>query len=197
MVDDNTNQKQDILLRIVSSACDNASKHYEDSYKSFAAMDSKAQSGATIAGLCLAAVVGFLRPESVNALVEHCGCWAVLLVVLPGAFALASVVLAIRTLRVRKIIAPYGAPGQLREFKLLRELPSDQLSIAHALNFFETRLEEWEAVVSDIDSKVEAKSELVKWTHLLLIISLALLTLLLWQLATSLVISGSLSKSGC
>ena len=122
-------------VAVAISAADSSAKHYEDYYKSFLGIDTKAQSNATISGLVLAATAAFIKDGRVTALAQS-GRWWIVLVLLPPAFALLAVIVSLVGARITSIIFPFDAKEQIREAKHLADLDCNEFSQMHIRNYY-------------------------------------------------------------
>jgi hypothetical protein len=171
-------QRLDALISIAQNACDNAAKHYDDYYKSFAALDGKAQSTATVSGVVLAAVVAFMNAGRLSPLLSTKGDCGYVLVLSPAIGALLAVVVSFAASKVMDITVPFAAADQIKEAEDLARLPPNELSREHILGYQHARLSHWKDALSDIDSGVRKKARLVLWAQVLLVLTLfSLLTL--------------------
>ncbi|RZU40348.1 hypothetical protein [Edaphobacter modestus] len=161
-------------LGVSTNACDSAAKQYEDYYKGFAALDTKSQSTATISGLVLAAVAAFVKDGRIPVLVSarH---WWILLIVAPPVTALFSVIFALTGAKVTEVVVPFDAAEQIREAKDLAELDCEEFSLAHVLNYYNSRLDHWNNALASIESCVIDKAKWVLNAQITMIASLALL----------------------
>ena len=72
---DEETQRVETLIAVAQTACDNASKQYDDYYKTFVALDAKAQSTATIGGVVIAAVVAFVDAGKLDSVLRSSPSW--------------------------------------------------------------------------------------------------------------------------
>jgi hypothetical protein len=108
-------QRIEVLISIAQTACDSAAKHYDDYYKSFAALDGKAQSTATVSGVVLATVVAFMNAGRLSPLLSTKGSCGYILVLSPAIGALLAVVISFAASKVMDITVPFAAADQIRE----------------------------------------------------------------------------------
>jgi hypothetical protein len=178
MTDYTEDQRTEALISIAQAACDSAAKHYDDYYRSFAALDGKAQSTATVSGVVLAAVVAFMNAGRLTPLLSTWGGCGYFLVLSPAIGALLAVVMSFLASRVMDITVPFAAADQIKEAEDLARLPPNELSREHLLGYQHARLSHWKEALSDIDSGVRKKARLVFWAQILLVLTLlSLLTL--------------------
>jgi hypothetical protein len=110
-------------VALVESACDCAAKHYDDYYKSFAALDGKAQYTATISGFVLASIAGFINAGRLHPLLSTGGrAYGYALVIAPPTLALLSVVLSLVATKVQDVAIPFDSLEQIREAEHLAKL---------------------------------------------------------------------------
>lgn len=183
----------DNLQAAADKACSNAAGNYEDFYKTFVAIDAKAQGAATIAGMVLAGTFAVLKPDLARDVVQSCGSSVGLLVItLPGVLALITVFLALRTIWVRRVTQPYAATLELAEvLDLAQQRPFEQTKE----RFFKlrlTRLHHWSGAVADIESVVEKKARWLLGTQAVLFVTLLVLIVSVVLVAASLLRSAVL-----
>jgi hypothetical protein len=164
-------------VAVAISAADSSAKHYEDYYKSFLGIDTKAQSNATISGLVLAATAAFIKDGRVTALAQS-GRWWIVLVLLPPAFALLAVIVSLVGARITSIVFPFDAKEQIREAKHLADLDCNEFSQMHIRNYYLARLEHWEKALEDIEKKIATKAQWVLNGQRFMIASLSFLFIL-------------------
>jgi hypothetical protein len=172
MTDYTEAQHADALISIAQTACDSAAKHYDDYYKSFAALDGKAQSTATVSGVVLAAVVAFMNAGQLRPLLLGRGSCGYFLVLSPAIGALLAVLVSFAASKVMDITVPFAAADQIKEAEDLAGLSQDELSREHLLSFHRARLNHWKDALADIDSGVRKKAVLVLWAQILLVVTL-------------------------
>ncbi len=158
-------------VSVAASACDNASKQYDDYYKSFSGLDSKAQATATVSGLALAAIAAFLQGGHVASIL-HAGCWHSLAVWVPPSLALVSVILSLVGSRVTDVVTPFNSSERIREAKDLAELHCSEFSQQHVLDYYRSQLEDWILALDSIDAAVESKARWVLSGQVAMIFSL-------------------------
>jgi hypothetical protein len=173
--------KEDKCLRdkvqVSTNACDNAAKQYDDFYKSFAALDGKSQSAATVSGLVLAAVAAFVKDGRIPVLMS-CSRWWVLLILAPPVSALISVIYALVGAKVTEVVVPFDSPEQIREAKDLAQLDCNEFSQSHVLNYYNARLEHWIGALESIATAVSRKATWVLRSQIAMLASLAFLLVL-------------------
>lgn len=147
-------------VAVAASACENASKQYDDYYKSFSGIDGKAQATSTVSGLALAAIAAFLQNGQVASLL-HAGCWHRLAVWAPPSLALASVILSLIGSMITDVVTPFNSSERIREAKDMAELPCSEFSQQHVLDYYRSQLEDWISALKSIDSAVESKARWV------------------------------------
>jgi hypothetical protein len=174
------------LCEILRGACDDAAKQYEDYARTFSGLDSKAQSAATSAGVFLAAVVAFIKPEHVAALGARTGAYAQLVLLLPGLAALATVVLALLAMRVVEVPVPFDAPSQIKEAEDLRRSGVGELRQEDVLDYFRARLAYWTDSLNGLEKTVGRKARWVLGAQVGLAIAVLALLMLLVFVAASL-----------
>ena len=175
MSDYTDHERIEALISIAETACDSAAKQYDDYYKSFAALDGKAQSTATVGGVVLAAVVAFMNAGRLSPLLSNAGDCGYLLVLSPAIGALLAVVMSFVASKVMDITVPFAADDQIKEAEDLARLPPEELSREHLLGYQRARLNHWKEALSDISSGVRKKATLVFWAQMLLVLTLFLL----------------------
>ena len=178
-------RRLEILISVAETACDNAAKHYDDYYKTFAALDGKAQAAATVSGILLASVVAFVNAGRLSTLLSSVGTWGYLLVLSPAVGALVTVIVSFVAAKVMKVAVPFSAPDQLKEVGDLADLPPEELSKDYLLDYYRDRLTHWKAALADIAAGVERKARLVLWTQALLVLTVVLLLILVFAMVAS------------
>jgi hypothetical protein len=168
-------QRFEALASIAESACDSAARQYDDYYKSFAALDGKAQSTATLGSAVLAAVVAVMNGGRLSGFLSNDHPCRYLLVTAPAVGALLTVIVGFYATRVTEITVPFAADEQIEEVEDLVRLPADELSKGHVLNYHRARLTHWKEALSGMSSAVSTKAKWVLCGHVLLVITLFLL----------------------
>lgn len=165
-------------VALLTNACEAASKQYEDYYKSFAALDGKAQSTSTISGFLLASVVAFVNAGRLHSLLSS-GCTCnYLLALLPPLLALSAVIVSIIGAKVRDVVIPFNFEEQIAEAEELLEIPREEFSGQHLLDYQRARISHWKEAIKDIDRAVSAKSAWVVRGQWLMVLALAFLLVL-------------------
>lgn len=175
----------EILVSVTAAACDSASKQYDDYYKTFSALDTKAQGAATVSGILLASVVAFVNAGRLSTLLSSVGGCGHVLVLSPAISALATIVMSFVAAKVTKITVPFAADEQLEEAGNLADLPPAELSKDHLLSYYRDRLAHWREALKSIAAGVERKASLVLWTQALLGFTALLLLVLLIAMVTT------------
>jgi hypothetical protein len=147
-------------VAVALNACDNAAKHYDDYYKSFTALDGKAQATAAVSGLVLAAIAAFAKDGRVPLIVSSAHVGIVVVLGAPVA-ALASVIICLFGARVTEVVVPFDSPEQIREAKNLADLGCEEFSQEHVLDYYRARLEHWITALESIESVLKRKAS---WT---------------------------------
>jgi hypothetical protein len=184
---DRAMQRVEALIAIAETACDNAAKQYDDYYKTFTALDGKAQSTATVGGIVIAAVVAFVNAGKLDGLVGNRSGSGYLLIFSPAAAALAAVVISFFASKVVEVILPFAADDQAEEVGDLADLPAEELSKEHVLSYHRARLQHWKEVLDNIHSAVDQKAGWVWCGQIVLVFSLCCLLLLLAAMVNQLV----------
>lgn len=164
-------------VAVALNACDNAAKHYDDYYKSFASIDGKAQTTAAISGLVLAALAAFVKDGRVPPLVNSGHSWIFIILAAPVA-ALVSVITCLFGARVTEVVIPFDSQEQIREAKNLAELGCDEFSQQHILDYYHARLEHWITALESIESVVKRKACWILRGQIAMIAALSFLLIL-------------------
>ena len=164
-------------VAVALNACDNAAKHYDDYYKSFTALDGKAQATAAVSGLVLAAIAAFAKDGRSSVLVSSAYCWIIVVLGAPAA-ALASVIICLVGARVTEVVVPFDSPEQIREAKNLADLGCDEFTQEHVLDYYRARLEHWITALGSIELVVKRKARWILRAQIAMIASLVLLLIL-------------------
>ncbi len=157
---------------LLADSCDSAAKQYDDYYKSFVGLDSKAQSIATVASIVLASVVAFVNAGQVKTILKCLGGWGYLIILIPPILALGSVILSIVALWVAEVAIPFHALDQMKESADLSRLSSSEFSYEHIQSYYLTRHKQWEESLNDIEKKVSRKGCAVFWGQFFMIVTL-------------------------
>ncbi|HEX5716846.1 MAG TPA: hypothetical protein VF179_11855 [Thermoanaerobaculia bacterium] len=163
------------LISLIEVACDSASKQYDDYYKTFAALDGKAQSTATVSGVVLASVIAFVNAGRLSPLLSSTGVFGYLLVISPAVGALIAVIISLLASKVVKVSVPFSADVQIKEVEDLIDLPAQELSGDHVLSFYQSRLSHCEKSLANMAAGVGKKARLVFWAQVLLVSTLFIL----------------------
>jgi hypothetical protein len=164
-------------VAVALNACDNAAKHYDDYYKSFTALDGKAQATAAISGFVLAAIAAFAKDGRASVLVSSAYASIALLLGAPIA-ALTSVIICLFGARVTEVVVPFDSPEQIREAKNLADLGCDEFSQEHVLDYYRARLEHWITALGSIESVVKRKAWWILRGQIAMIVALVFLLIL-------------------
>jgi hypothetical protein len=175
---DGTLPQLELAHGVARHAAEQAAAQYEDYFRTFMALDGKAQAAATVAGVALASVVAFIKPEHLKASVAACGIWGYALVALPGIGALATILLSIRAVRVTEMTIPYAAADQIGETEDLLQLDPAELTGGHLLDFQRARLRHWKKALEDVRKAVEHKAQRVAQAQKALVVTITLLFLM-------------------
>ena len=159
-------QAEDSCLRdkiaVVVNACEIAAKHYDDYYRSFVALDGKAQNSTTVSGLVIAATALFVKDGRIPAFAAG-NVLLKILCLLPAILALASVLIGQLGSRIVDVVVPFDAPEQIAEARGLAKIDCGQFTQEHILDFYRARLRHWEEALTDVHSKSDGKAY---WTAL-------------------------------
>jgi hypothetical protein len=164
-------------VAVALNACDNAAKHYDDYYKSFTALDGKAQATAAVSGLVLAAIAAFAKDGRASVLVSS-GYGSIVVVLGAPIAALTSVIICLFGARVTEVVVPFDSPEQIREAKNLTDLDCDEFSQEHVVNYYRARLEHWITALESIESVVKRKACWILGGQIAMIASLVFLLVL-------------------
>jgi hypothetical protein len=175
------------MLKLLSDARENAAKHYDDLFRTFVSLDTKAQSTAAAAGVQLAALVAFLQRDNLRWILELFGAGALYLVI--ETLVVLTVVIGgcIFAMRVRSVPAPFCAPEEIGGVRDLYALPGEEYTADHVLTHLDQHLEQWHDVVTGMQGVTLEKAESVaacQWAMLLglcgTVLVFVLLVLSLW-----------------
>lgn len=177
------NQRAKDIISLLQNACDVASKQYDDYYKSFAALDAKAQGTATVSGLVLAAMAAFLKDGRIPVIAKS-GVRGFILILLPPTFALLAVVVSLWAARIMDIVEPFGSTQRTRDAINLSKQDPDLMSNEQVFIYYREQLKDWEKTfdgdgkTTGIVEAVNNKGILVHWGQILMVSSLCLLLIL-------------------
>lgn len=169
---------QDAVLQVSKDACASAERQYEDYYKTFTALDTKAQTAGTVGGVVMAAVVAFINAPRLSPTIPKA------LILATTALALLTVILSLCVSWVRSTAVPYAAEEQIAEAEDLASLAGEQITADHVLRYYRGRLEYLSAALSDIDSGVRAKGGLLLAAQLSLAATLVVLMVLFFKIVS-------------
>ena len=173
-----TEEHKNLLISVAKSASDNAAKQYDDYYKSFAALDGKAQNTCTIGGIVLASVIAFFTKGHTTSLPCEWCLLDYILLLLPPTAALTAAMLSLEAFWVRDVVIPFSAIEEIEEVDLLIQLPDAQFSQQHVIAYYHNRLKHWTDAIESINQVVEKKARFVIRGQIALAVSLAFLLLL-------------------
>lgn len=161
------------LFQLFAAARENCAKHYDDLFRTFMSLDSKAQSTATIAGVQLAAIVAFLQKGQIETLLRSYGAVA-------GAFLMTAVVLLVVVIGacvvamwVTNVPAPYGADREAEALRSLRQLSPSEFSGETAVNHLAEHLEHWQKLVQEMSEATARKAKRVAACQGVMVLGLA------------------------
>ena len=160
-------------IALASGASQSGANQYDDYYKSFTALDGKAQATASTSSLVLAAIAAFLKDGRIPHLYN--GTWWTIAVLISPISALISVIVSLCGARVIDIVVPYDADAQIKEARDLSALPCDEFSQEHVLNYHRARLSHWSDALASIKVAVERKAKWVWCGQAAMILALVFL----------------------
>ena len=158
---------------LLEAARDNAAKQYDDLFRTFVALDSKAQSTATIAGVQVAAVLAFLGKSSVDKLTTQYGSGIFVLAIGTPLLLVAVVGACVWAMKVAVVPEPFGSPQEIEALKSLVALPEGEFTAETQLTHLSEHLDHWRECVEKMAAATGEKGSHVRACQYLMLAGLA------------------------
>ncbi|MFN7940785.1 MAG: hypothetical protein U0X73_04255 [Thermoanaerobaculia bacterium] len=163
---DNPDQRRIALLEAAREHC---ARQYDDFFRTFASLDSKAQSVATLAGVQLAALLVFLREGNLAVLRAGFGDVAAIVLAVTLVVLLLVIAAAVAAMKVTSLPTPYQAAEEAEAVASLIALQGDELSDQVVVNHLSEHNEAWTSALVGIELATRRKARIVEacqWTLL-------------------------------
>lgn len=171
-----------LLIELIRDACATASAQYDDYYKSFVGLDSKAIAAGTIGGILFGAIVAFLNKPKLLSVVVTGAAWHELLLFCAPLGSVLTIILSVFVVQVRNAALATSAEIQIAEISDLCAIDRSHLSSSHIVDFYMTSLSNFEESLCDLASHVQSKGTILRWTHWSLLFTVASTLALVWIL---------------
>ena len=152
------------LHRSVVEAYSNEYKELADTWRN---LETKAQNAITIAGIFIAGAFAYVRDIKLEThrtekfLLGVCVC-----------FLIASVVLSILALRLRKIAAPFMGDTLNKLVNDLLQVSEDQEFLERLPNYYEDQITLWQQVKNETQEANRSKARFLWWAHITLVLAI-------------------------
>jgi hypothetical protein len=169
-----------LLIELLRDACATAAAQYEDYYKSFAGLDSKAIAAGTVAGIIFGALVAFLNKPSLLLRAFTGSAWHEFLLFFAPLGAFVTIILSVIVVQVRDTAISTSAQAQIKETHDLSEIDRRSLSLDHIVDFYLTSLSYSESALKDMSDHVSCKGTILRWAQGCLLLTLLSTLALVW-----------------
>ena len=157
-------------IDLLGAARENCARQYDDFYRTFASLDSKAQAVATLAGVQLAALVIFLREGNLVLLQSRFGDTAAVVLLVTLVVLLVAIAGAVAAMKVTSVPMPYQAAAEVDAVASLVLLQGEEFSDQVVINHLSEHNDAWKAILEGIENATSQKARSVaacQWTLLL------------------------------
>jgi hypothetical protein len=158
---------QEIRQSLHGSVIEAYSNEYKELADTWRNLETKAQSAITIAGIFIAGAFAYvrdIRPEthkSEKVLLGVCVC-----------FLIASVVLSILALRLRKIAAPLMGENLDKLVDDLLQISEDKEFLDRLPNYYNDQIALWQQVKKETHDANQSKARFLWWAHITLVLAI-------------------------
>jgi hypothetical protein len=170
---------------LVAFVVDYAAREYDDQWKTFTALDAKAQGTAAVGGILIAALVTLSGRDSFIKVIEIAG--AVVLVPLMAAivFVFASLVLSLYSVLVQQMEKPYDTEVLRKYLDDVSALPADQINEELISRFYNEVVDGWQKRVKGMDAVLERKADGLRVAQIFLFAALLIAVVVLCVMTTA------------
>ena len=157
---------------LLDAARDNAGKHYDDLFRTFIALDTKAQNTATIAGVQLGAILAFFHKGALEVLVALYGATVLAVAVFIPLLLLLVVGACVWAMKVADAPEPFDARNEIVALRSLVALPDSEFTPLTRLNHLSEHLEFWRNCVDEMTGVTSRKAESVQACQYVMLLGL-------------------------
>jgi hypothetical protein len=166
----------------LKSMVEMGSESYKEGVRVATVLDDKAQKTGAIAGLFLAAALGFLKPSDIQALVQGFGWPGVLFLIVEVTVLVVCLSVCLAVMWLRGVPLPVNLSTQILLTQDLFKLPDDQLTEDRERAFYYDQIEIWKSVLDKQRAVNQSKARRLFFAQLSVAISVFITALLLVML---------------
>lgn len=176
----NCDRATQLLIELVRDARSTASAQYDDYYKAFVGLDSKAIAAGTIGGVLFGVIVALFHKSRLVGVVSTGAVWHELLLFCAPLGAVLTIILSVFVVRVRDAALATSAESQIAEISDLCAIDRSNLSLEHILDFYLASLSHFDESLCDLGQHVQSKGSILRWAHWSLVVTVASTLALVW-----------------
>jgi hypothetical protein len=149
-------------------------QEYADKQNTFAQIDTKAQTTASVAGVLIAAALAFVQADSVDRMVSAGGLKVVILFASAIVLLLLSTLFCLLAMRIRRLTAPLESKEIGRMIEEIFRLDASEFTDETVENFVRDQVNAWQKTLRSLGKTNADKADRVLWGQVLLAVAVLL-----------------------